>query len=142
MVMDEVAFNHRYHIAHLLGTQFDKRMWDIYSGMNNNERPPFLEDVFTESAQAQALIILEELRNDDKINDVLEFDFLYGGVWNNDEHAVREVMDVYASECSYQDIFNDIFSYLSSNRLSFLVGNGDNRKEYASLVNSPVIQTW
>lgn len=142
MIMDEVGFNHKYHVAHLLGTEFDKRMWDVYTGMNNNARPPFLEDVFNESTQAQALIVLEEIRDNDGIIDVLDFDFLYGGVWQNDEAAKQEVLEVYASQCSFKDVFNDIYTFLTHNRLSFLVGNGDNRKEHASLINSPVIETW
>lgn len=140
--MDELTFNQKYHIAHLLGTEFDRRMWDIYSGMNCNQRPPFLEDVFNESTQAQALIVLEEIRNNDGITDVLDFDFLYGGVWENDEAAKQEVLDSYASACSFQDVFNDIYSFLSHNRLSFLVGNGDNRKELSTLINTPVLQVW
>jgi hypothetical protein len=140
--MNELHFNQRYHIAHLLGTEFDKRMYNVYQGMNTNTRPPFLEHIFNESTQAQALIFLEEAKQSGNPEiHFPNFDSVYEAVWQDDCFAKAEVL-MQTSSCSYEDVFNDIFTYLEHNRMSVLMGDGNYHKEQARLINSPVIQIW
>lgn len=143
MTMDELMMNKDYHIAWMMGTKdFEKRMYDVYIGMSNPTRPPFLEDIFQESTQIQALLLMEEVKNSRTQNYLPDFNTIYEGVWNNDEYAKSEVLHHFDANCTYEDIFHDMMRYLEINRLSVLVGDGTHFKERASLVNAPVMQTW
>lgn len=142
--MDELMMNKQYHLAHLLGTEFEVRMYDAYVGLATSERPPFLEDIFTETIQMQALILLESARSNPGTLNLSkhEWDELHINVWHDNDAAKLQVLDQ-VSPNEVDNVTYDIFYYLCKYRMSVLTkGNHSNRSDRANLIHSPYLEVW
>lgn len=142
--MDELMMNKQYHLAHLLGTEFEVRMYDAYVGLATSERPPFLEDMFTETIQMQALILLESARKNPGVLNLSkhEWDELHINVWHDNDVAKLHVLDL-VSPNEVDNVTYDIFYYLCKYRMSVLTKrNHSNRTDQANLIHSPYTEVW
>lgn len=136
--LTELEFNKQYHIAYILGTEFEKRMCDIYVGMNTIKRPPYLTDIFSETAQMQALLLLERGIGDYQVLERHEEE-LRERVWNNDPSAIEEVLGWEADHAVYRNIYFDMCMFFDRNHMSLIgqKGLGD-----IEMIHSPVMDVW
>lgn len=142
--MDELAFNKEYHLAYLLGTDFEKRMFDVYIGMGNASRPPYLEDIFIETSQMQALILLESIRDRPEVMQLTytEWDDLHAGVWNEDYFSEMNVLTM-ASPKEMDHLIHDMFYYLNKFNICTLTKqNGAVNSHQARVIHSPLTEVW
>lgn len=142
--MDELARNKEYHLAYLLGTDYEKRMLDVYTGLGTIVRPPFLEDIFTETTQTQALILLESVRDNPaavNLSDT-EWQELHKGVWEDDEYSKYQVL-MMASQDEMNHIVNDMYGFIHKYRLCTLVNRTRNQNSFmAKFIHAPYTQVW
>lgn len=130
--------------AYILGTHFDKQMFNVYEGMQNNSRPPFLDDLLNEGTSIQAAIALEKNKHLYQGNDedIREWNELVNTVWHDDSMAKFEVLDRLSLE-DQRDILQDIFVYMDYFHMSYLVRKHLNQPPtHAELVNPPVTAIW
>lgn len=142
--MDELMYNKEYHLAYLLGTEFEKRMYDMYIGMGTTERPPYLEDIFIETNQMQSLLLLESIRNEpEKMHlSEQEWDELHTAVWQDDDFAKMNVL-MMMSKNELDNIVHDIFHYFQKYRMCILTKqNGATNFHQAKLLHSPLTRVW
>jgi hypothetical protein len=142
--MNKLLYNKHHFINYLLGTDYDRRLWDVYTGMSNIERPAYLDDILRETTQMQALLVLENVKEEPSQLLLSEEDWylLHEKVWQDDEMAKLEVLE-YAKRDHLEEVYYDILSYIEWHRLSILI----RRNEWAALnqailVNSPVTEIW
>jgi hypothetical protein len=142
--MNTLNLREDYRIAYIMGTSFEKRMFDIYSGMSNSGRPPYLDDLFSEHAGIFAAIALEKNKHLYQGNTTgkREWNELFNQVWENDDVLKFEVLQNY-SDIDYRDIMYDIYLYMDRNRLSYLVRKGVYQSPLdLTMVHSPVAEVW
>lgn len=142
--MDELMINKEYHIAYLLGTEFETRMFDMYIGLGTSDRPPYLEDIFIETSQMQALIFLESVKNEPARMGLssIEWKDLHREVWHNDDHAKMNVL-MNVSKNELDNVAHDILLYLTKYRMSTLTRqNGALYSYQANLIHSPFKEVW
>lgn len=130
--------------AYILGTNFEKRMFDVYEGMQNSYRPPYLDDLLTQGTGIQAALLLEQNKNlyQGSEKDIREWNELFNQVWDDDSTAKFEVLEN-LSEQDQRDIINDIFVYMDYNYLSYLVREHRIQPlSQAKLIHSPAKEIW
>lgn len=142
--MDELMRNKEYHIAYVLGTEFENRMFDVYRGMGTSERPPYIDDIFTETSQMQSLILLESIRSQPETMGLTEHEWneLHKAVWENDEFAKTNVL-MMVSKNEVDNVAHDIFHYLYKYRMCTLMKqDGVLYSKQAKLLHSPYTEVW
>ncbi|PGQ88238.1 hypothetical protein [Priestia megaterium] len=143
-MMDELMMNKEYHLAYLLGTEFERRMYDLYVGLGTAERPPFLEDIFLETTQMQALILLESVReNPGELHlSKKEWDELHIHVWHDNDMAKLHVLSKVSKE-EVDNVAHDIFYYLCKYRMSVLTKRNKGNMSYqAGFMHPPIMEVW
>lgn len=129
----ELQRNREYHLNYILGTNFENRMYDIYSGMSTFKRPPFFEDMLTEVTQMEAIQVLC-MAKASKYNYTEEQWRIWSeGVWNQDEYAKSELLNTNDLNV-YEKATEDIISYLEWNRMSIIA--------QGMLLRAPNRQVW
>lgn len=142
--MDELARNKEYHIAYVLGTDYEDRMFDIYTGLGTHSRPPFLEDIFTETTQTQALILLESVKDHPGSIQLTDKEWrdLHAGVWEDDEYSKYQVL-MMASPDEMNHVVNDIQLFVHKYRLCVLMNRTRQQNSFlAKVINSPYMEVW
>lgn len=138
--MDELLLNKRYHINYLLGTDFERRLYDAYIGYSTSKRPPFIEDIFQETAQMEALLVLESVKQNpweigmghDDWDSVQEL------VWENDGTSSLDVL-AGVSNNEVDMIIRDVMRVFYKYHLSSLIGKGTGHEGF---INEPVKEVW
>lgn len=144
MELKEITYDQEYMISYLLGTEFEKRMFDVYIGVSNHSRPPYLEEMFFAATQMQALLQLEKTRRQPGTMNLTEHQWgqMYRDVWNDCENAKMQVLS-YSNVHDYEAVLNDIGAFLYRNRLSFLTRNSHYPdKQMAKIVFPPIVSVW
>lgn len=140
--MNLLSLDHTYHIAHILGTEFEDRMYDIYIGMSNHKRPPFIDDILVDSADMQAMIIMETDKDTLPFASLEEYEDYYRKVSNGDEMAKDFVLS-HASHQRYMQSQSDVIRYLEQNRMCILHRtHRTTSRHHATLINPPVHNLW
>ena len=138
--MDELLFNKRYHINYLLETKFDKRLYDAYIGYSTSRRPPYIEDIFEETMQMQALLLLESVKENPWTAGYVEeqWEVVQESVWEDDGIAKLEVLGGYSDD-EVDAIIRDILGFFYRNQLSTLTGKNTG---YIAFINAPLKEVW
>ena len=125
---------------YVLGTVFEKRLFDAYIGASNQKRPPYLDALFSEVLQMEAKIIL-----DTELKDVMEpteWHHMNKEVWENNSTVQLDVLKTKYREDSGQ-ILADVFIYLTTRKISYLERDDMyDRYQKATWVHAPVVATW
>lgn len=130
--------------AFILGTHFEKRMYNVYTGLQTLSRPPYLDDLLLEETSIQAALVLEKtrhlLRGDDK--EIREFNELFNAVWQDDNSAKFEVLENLTAD-DRRDMIFDIYAFMEYNQMSYLTRDGRTQPVFsAKLVNAPSRAVW
>lgn len=125
--------------AYVIGTEFDKRMYNIYEGIQTHSRPPYLEDLFVQESSMQAAILLEQ--NKQSYNEK-EWNELVEAVWDDDSIAKFEVLERFKLD-NASAVIDEIVHYLFFYRLPFLTRDEPLQPiSQARLINPPVKAIW
>jgi hypothetical protein len=122
--------NEEQQLAYLLGSSFDKRLIDVYSGMNG--KPPFFEELVLEMAEMQAAISLRTNGAFSRISDQ-EWNELNRRVWDPDDYTKIDLLE---QTGEYNAMVTEIGMYLCRNRMSIILKNDD------QFLNPPVTAIW
>lgn len=136
--------NEEFHLSYLKNTKFEQSMLDYYIGLGSQNRPPYLEDLFSEALQSRALLILERGKDDpfSLCMDSDEWMEVYQSVWENDEYMKYKVLERESPE-ELEILIREVFSYIHKYRLSLLIrGNSMSSTKSASLFYSPIERVW
>lgn len=130
--------------AYILGTDFDKVMFDVYQGMNTSVRPPFLDDLLNQATGIQSALLLEKNKHlyqgSDK--DQREWNELVNQVWDDDSTAKFDVLENLSSR-DQRDIIHDIFVYMDHYHTSYLVRESLMIPlSRAQIINPPIGSVW
>lgn len=125
--------SHKRELAYILETEYIKLMWDVYTGLCNNE-PPYVDAIFLESMRNASII---QLKNN-PFSWGSEEQSLFEYVWQDDYGAMIEVLGDKTNST-----LDDTLLYLHRNRLSYLKRRSEyTRTNQSIMINSPVVSVW
>lgn len=118
-------FEERNIVTYLKETKKERRLWDIYTGMANNKRPPYLQDMFLEATKEHFLMQHEHEEIPKQ--------------WDDDCFVLETV-----HPHDQETIFLDITNFLNKQRISFINQTTlyNRHVEHAEIFFSPALEIW
>ena len=142
--MNELVYNKELTVRHVMNTDFERRMFDLYIGCGTEKRPPYLEEIFREASRFQAIYVLESIREqpDTLLINEEEWSNLEQGVMQDDDDMKMEVLDRVSAH-EIDNVIHDILLYFNKYRLSVIMGMYPGSPVYASkLMFPPTLEVW
>lgn len=140
----ELTFNQEYTIAYVMGTDFEKRMYDMYIGCGTSYRPPYIEDIFTETSRLQSLLLLQSIKEQPDRLCLTEYEWgkLEQRIMEDDDEAKLDVLSR-VSPHEVENVVHDILFYFNKNRLCTLRKTSKHSPVHkAEIIYSPTVRVW